>query len=96
MLQLLDRVCVSLIVGVPRQLVPALLAGRLEIQPEAVFYFCNSEHAVSPIKCRGLKVVVNHHFLVGRAAIAGCNAIKFGLFDDCGPRHTGQLGPRAG
>ena len=25
-----------------QQFVPALLAGRLEIQPEAVFYFCNS------------------------------------------------------
>jgi hypothetical protein len=49
-LQLLDGVCVSLIVGVPRQLVPALFAGRFEIQPEASFYFFNSGHALSPIE----------------------------------------------
>jgi hypothetical protein len=38
-----------LIVGVPRQLVPALFAGRFEIQPEASFYFFNSGHGACPL-----------------------------------------------
>jgi hypothetical protein len=50
--------------------VPALFAGRLEIQPEEVFYFFNSGHAVSPVRCRGLKVLLNHHFLVCYCGLA--------------------------